>query len=86
MPTEKGRWLNNEQGIFPVPQPVREQDEEDSVCVRQTLPLDRSVEDQELSTEQGVFNDKLWLASGHVKDAPDSKEVLGGLVQDRSWC
>jgi hypothetical protein len=83
---EKGLWLNNEQGIFPVPQPVREQDEEDSVCVRQTLPLDRSVEDQELSTEQGVFNDKLWLASGHVKDAPDSKEVLGGLVQDRSWC
>ncbi len=70
MPTENGRWLNDEQGSCPVPHPVREQDEEDAVCVRQPPPLDRSVEDQALSTEQGVFDDQRWLASGHVMDAP----------------
>lgn len=69
MPAQQCVGLNNHEGLLPGSNQPGQQDEEDAIGVRACGPFHLSLEDDELLAQEGIFSDKLGLASAKIGES-----------------
>ena len=75
MPAQNRLEFDDDQGILPVLDRAREQDEARAIGGGEARPFDRAVEDDELLAEQQVFSDQLRFTAGEVSDGAQRRGV-----------
>ena len=75
MPAQDRLGLDDDQGIFPVLDRAREQDQARTIGGGEARPFDRAVEDDVLLAEQQVFSDQVRFTAGKVSDGAQGRGV-----------
>ncbi len=63
-------WLNDDEGLFPAPNYLGQQDQEHATRLGTGRSFDLSPQDDQLLTQEGVFCHQLGLAPGKVGQRP----------------
>ena len=60
-------WLNNVKSLYPEPDTAREKDELNTVKMGKLGSFHQPIEDNQLLTQQGIFDNKVSAAAGQVR-------------------
>ena len=73
MPLEQRLWLDNEQGLFPGPNRLRQKHQEHPIRIGTGRSFHLSPEDDQLLAQERVFCHEFGLASGKVCQRPQQE-------------
>jgi hypothetical protein len=73
-------WLHDQEGLLPGTNQPGQQDEKDAIGFRACRPFHLPLEDDQRHAQEGMFGEKLGLASAEVGGVASGKEVRSGLV------
>jgi hypothetical protein len=62
-------WLHDHESLLPGPNQPGQQDQEDAIGVRACGPFHLPLEDDERLSQEGIFRDKLGLASAKIGES-----------------
>ena len=79
MPAEESVGFEDEQGILPVLDATREEDEPEAIGLRKGRLFYLAVQDDELLAEQRIFGDELGFTACEVGGGAENKRVTRGL-------
>src|SRR5215471_19145406 len=89
MPPQQGVWLNNHEGLLPGTNQPGQQDEKNAIGLRACWPFHLPLEDEQLLAQEGIFGEKLELASAKIGEGGKRQgcpERFGPMSNTRREC
>ncbi len=94
MPMEERIRLDDNEGLFPPPNAIREEEQPEAVTAIETRAYDPALQNEELVSQQRIFREELRAAERQIGECPDeqrsvnwnrakAEELIGGGKQKR---
>lgn len=79
LPAEEGVGFERQQGILPVFDATREEDEPQAIDLRKGRLFDLTVQDDQLLPKKGILSDQFGFAARQVGSCAESNRIARGV-------